>query len=95
MKEFPTREQVERMKNQYPKGTIIELMEDLEDSYAPIAKGVRGEVIGVDDMGTLHMKWQNGRSLGIIPSEDSFKVISRPETQEVDTLDMEIWGMKL
>lgn len=93
MKGFPTRQEVERIKKQYPVGTMIELTADMDDPYAPIVKGMCGEVIGVDDIGTLHMKWQNGRSLGIVPAEDSFKVISRPETQEMDTLSMELGGM--
>ena len=41
--------------------------------------GVTGTVAYVDDMGTLHMKWDNGRSLGICPDADSFEVIKEVE----------------
>lgn len=37
-------------------------------------------VDSVDDVGTLHMRWDNGRTLGIVPGEDQFRVI--PESQE-------------
>ena len=49
---------------------------DMDDSYHPIKQGMRGEVINIDDIGTLHMKWQNGSGLGVVVGEDSFKVIS-------------------
>ena len=29
----------------------------------------------MDDIGTIHMKWDNGRALGIVPGEDSFSVL--------------------
>jgi len=77
------RNQVERIKNMYPIGTRIELLSAMDDIQG-IDKGIKGTVIGVDDIGTIHMKWDNGRSLGLIPGEDSFKVLSRPQekTQE-------------
>ena len=65
---------VKFIKEQYPKGTRIRL-NSMEDPYAPIASGTEGEVNFVDDSGTLHMKWDNGRSLAIIPGEDSFSVL--------------------
>ena len=65
---------VKFIKEQYPKGTRIRL-NSMEDPYAPIAPGTEGEVDFVDDSGTLHMKWDNGRSLAIIPGEDSFSVL--------------------
>lgn len=65
---------VEFIKEQYPKGTRIRL-NSMEDPYAPIAPGTEGEVDFVDDLGSLHMKWSNGRSLALIPGEDSFSVL--------------------
>ena len=68
------RKMVNFIKEQYPPGTRIRL-NSMEDPYAPIAPGTEGVVDFVDDIGTIHMKWDNGRSLGIVPSEDSFSVL--------------------
>lgn len=62
------------MREQYPPGTRIRLMQ-MNDPYAPIAHGEEGEVDFVDDAGQIHMKWDNGRSLALIPGEDSFSKI--------------------
>jgi hypothetical protein len=43
----------------------------------PIPPGTEGTVIKVDDMGTLHVKWDNGRSLGIVPEVDKFTIIAK------------------
>ena len=95
MNGFPTQKQVEQIREMYPIGTVIELTADMDDKYAPIAKGTQGEIVSIDDVGTLHMKWQNGRSLGVVPCEDSFKVISKPEEHKPSDLRMEIGGMNL
>ena len=68
------RKMVNFIKEQYPPGTRIRL-NSMEDPYAPIAPGTEGEVDFVDDIGTIHMKWDNGRSLALIPGEDSFTVL--------------------
>ena len=68
------RKMVNFIKEQYPPGTRIRL-NSMEDPYAPIAPGTEGKVDFVDDVGTIHMKWDNGRSLGIVPGEDSFTVL--------------------
>lgn len=68
------RKMVSFIKEQYPPGTRIRL-NSMEDPYAPIAPGTEGVVDVVDDIGTIHMKWNNGRSLGIVPGEDSFSVL--------------------
>lgn len=68
------RKMVSFIKEQYPPGTRIRL-NSMEDPYAPIAPCTEGVVDFVDDIGTIHMKWNNGRSLGIVPGEDSFSVL--------------------
>lgn len=68
------RKMVNFIKERYPSGTRIRL-NSMEDPYAPIAPGTEGVVDFVDDIGTIHMKWNNGRSLGIVPGEDSFSVL--------------------
>lgn len=80
MNGFPSRKEVERIKKQYPVGTRIELI-SMEDPHAPIECGMQGTVVCIDSIGSLHMKWDNGRTLGIVPGEDSFKVISKPQEE--------------
>ena len=85
MNGFKSRNEVERIKEQYPVGTRIELI-SMDDPYTPVESGMMGTVVIVDGAGTLHMKWDNGRTLGIVPGEDQFRVISKPaeETMESD-----------
>lgn len=69
---------VERTKALYPAGTRIELL-CMRDSYAPVPPGTKGTVLRVDDIGTIHMNWDNGRTLGIVPGEDSFRKLPTKE----------------
>ena len=66
---------VQRMKEQYPPGTRIEL-DYMGDDPRPIDPGTKGTVRVVDDMGTVHCNFDNGRRLGLVPGEDFFHVIS-------------------
>ncbi|MFI3327437.1 MAG: DUF4314 domain-containing protein [Clostridia bacterium] len=75
MKNFPTREQVNQIKEQYPVGTVVELKE-MQDPYNPVPIGTRGVVTGIDDAGSILMKWNNGRTLSLIVGEDDFDVIT-------------------
>jgi len=91
---FMDHKQVQRIKEQYPQGTRIRLI-GMDDPYAPILPGTEGTVNVVDDIGTLHCTFDNGRTLGVIPSEDSFSVISRPEKTELQESESEQFGMKM
>ena len=76
-----------RIKAAYPPGTRIEL-ENMDDPYAPVPPGTKGTVTSVDDMGQLLMKWDNGRSLAVIPGVDSFRKLTQEElAAEQDTLE--------
>lgn len=67
-----------RTKQNYPPGTRIELI-SMDDPYAPVPTGTRGTVAYVDDIGQIGMKWDNNRSLSLIPGEDSFRSLTPEE----------------
>ena len=69
---------IQMYKEIYKKGTRIECI-SMDDPHWPIASGTKGTVVMVDDMGTIHMKWDNGRTLGLVPGEDQFKIIKEDE----------------
>ena len=54
---FPSRDIVERVRKEYPKGTKVELVK-MDDSQAPPI-GTKGTVKGVDD--TASIKFQGSR----------------------------------
>lgn len=61
---------VELLRQRYPEGTRI-CLEHMED-LCPVESGTCGTVEFVDDAGTLHCKFDNGRMLGVIPDVDQF-----------------------
>ena len=67
------KERVEHLKKQYPKGTKIELLE-MDDVQAPPI-GTVGTVYGIDDLGSLLVRWENGSSLSVIDGVDRVKKI--------------------
>jgi len=65
------RRRVEVLRNQYPAGCVVELI-SMDDEQAP-PKGTKGEVLHVDDTGTIHVIWQTGSTLGVVPGIDMVK----------------------
>ena len=72
---FPNKNYLEQLRKQYPVGTKIRLISMRNEKY-PILPGTIGEVTHIDDLGSIHMKWQNGSSIALIPEVDSFKVVA-------------------
>ena len=68
---FLDEEIVNDIKERYPEGTRIVLDYMGEDPH-PIEPGTRGTVRHVDDIGTVHVDFDNGRRLRLVPGEDSF-----------------------
>lgn len=58
----------ETLMKMYPIGTRIELVK-MDDIQAPPV-GTQGTVIGVDDMLSLQVAWDNGSSLNVVYGED-------------------------
>ena len=59
---------VERLRKQYPAGCRVELLE-MNDTQAPPV-GTLGTVIGVDDIGSIMVRWDNGCGLSVAYGED-------------------------
>ena len=70
---FPSKEIVNDLRKKYPKGTRVELIK-MDDVYAP-PSGTQGTVIGVDDVGSVMVSWDNGSGLNLVYGEDLFKKI--------------------
>lgn len=87
--------QAERYRTDYPPGTRIILL-NMGDDPQPIEPNTRGTVMAVDDIGTLHCGFDNGRSLGIVPSEDKFRKLTEKElSEEQEITETEDFGMTL
>lgn len=67
------REEVQRIKEQYPQGTRVEL--DYMDDANAVESGTKGTVAFVDDIGTIHVQWDNGRKMGVCLEVDSIHKI--------------------
>ena len=72
---FVDQNSVQRMKDMYKPGIRIEL-DFMGEDPRPIAPGTKGTVRIVDDMGTVHCDFDNGRRLGLVPGEDSFHIVA-------------------
>ena len=59
---------IQFLKDLYPTGTRVKLVE-MNDIQAPPI-GTLGTVMCVDDIGTIHIKWDNGSTLGAAYPED-------------------------
>ena len=79
----------ESTKKLYPPGTRIELL-SMSDSYAPVSSGTRGTVKFVDSMGTIFPEWDNGRSLGVVPGEDSFRKLTQEEIEKENQSESQV-----
>ena len=68
--------QLKQLREQYPVGTRVELIH-MDDPYnRKLVPGCQGTVRWVDDMGTIHVSWDCGSSLGLIPGEDAWKIVT-------------------
>jgi hypothetical protein len=65
---FPSKEVVERIRSEYPVGTRVELVR-MDDPQAPPV-GTKGTVLGVDDIGSIMVAWDNGCGLSVAFGED-------------------------
>lgn len=54
----------------------------MDDPYHPVPCNTEGIVEKVDDGGTIHINWDNGSSLGLIPNVDVFEKVTMSSKKE-------------
>lgn len=74
-----SKETLEKLRKDYPSGARVELI-CMDDPYSKkLHPGSKGTVRSVDGMGTIHVRWDCGSSLGVVYGEDSCRVIEGDE----------------
>ena len=61
------------LKERYKPGVRVQL-DRMDDPQAPPI-GTQGTVIGVDDIGSIMVKWDNGSGLNVVYGEDRCHII--------------------
>ena len=69
---------VERMRNQYPPGTRVEVI-SLCNEEEHLKPGMKGTAVAVDDQPALLVNWDNGSSLSLLIGKDHFRVVFQQE----------------
>ena len=69
-----SRKEAQVIKDTYTKGTKIHLV-SMRDDFGSRLNGLTGVVDHVDDAGQIHMNWENGSCLALIPGVDIFEII--------------------
>ena len=72
---FPNSVVVERLHEQYKRGTRVELV-SMNDPFTSLRPGDRGTVSFVDGIGTIFVNWDSGSTLGVVYGEDHVRVIT-------------------
>jgi hypothetical protein len=72
---FPTKEQIVRLRSHYPKGTRVELLKMCDSQAPPV--GTRGTCLGVDDIGSLQVAWDDDSHLNVAFGEDIVRLLPR------------------
>ena len=65
-----SKEALQALREQYPAGTRVELVHMDDPFNTKLTPGCRGTVRVVDDIGTIHVRWDCGSGLGIVYGED-------------------------
>lgn len=69
-----SKERLQALRERFKPGTRVELLK-MDDVQAPPI-GTRGTVVGVDDIGSIMVNWDNGSGLSVAYGEDECKVVA-------------------
>ena len=69
---------LKQLREYYKPGTRVMLIR-MNDLYTNLRQGDRGTVTMVDDIGTIHVNWDRGSTLGVVFGEDECRRIEENE----------------
>jgi hypothetical protein len=67
---------LQSLRDHYPKGTRVELVSMDDPFNTKLIPGCQGTVVSVDSIGTIHVAWDCGSSLGIVYGVDSCRKVA-------------------
>ena len=77
-----TPDELADLRKRYPRGCHVKLIR-MNDPYCRDLKpGMMGTVTHVDDIGTIHVAWDCGSSLGVVFGEDSCTRIDKENNHD-------------
>ena len=71
---IPSREVIENLRSRFRRGNRVRL-DEMDDRHAPPV-GTEGTVLCVDDIGSIHVEWDNGSMLAVVFGKDSCSIIN-------------------
>ena len=79
---YPSREEVQQIRERYPVGATVDLIR-MDDPYnRSLVPGCRGRIMAVDDIGTVHVAWRNGSTLGVVIGVDEIRIVPEVESHD-------------
>ena len=74
-----SREALQALRERFPRDTRVELVQ-MDDPQAPPI-GTKGTVIGVDDIGSIMVAWDNGSGLSVAYGVDICRKVGDTDAQ--------------
>jgi len=74
-----SKEALQALRERYPRGSRVELVQ-MDDPQAPPI-GTKGTVLGVDDIGSIMVSWDNGSGLNVAYGVDVCRKVSDNKKQ--------------
>jgi len=82
MNNIISEKRLETLREKFQHGVRVELV-SMNDPYTSLKPGDRGVVDHVDDVGTIHIQWDNGSMLGAAYGADKIELAPEPMPDEV------------